>query len=193
MNKQQLNTMAIAARNGDDAALWEVKAHFQKMIHSLSEANRNRVKQEHFEEQCFDLIDETIMDFDGTLGDFSQLVVHNIKRRLGRTKKRHSVKCKGIETVSLPCRESEDGFVEMEFVDDLAIVDDNFLTKEKITSLAAGDQRKMRVLTFMIDPGYSESSTARLLAQQDGKNVDTHRKFIQRLRKDCQKVLAHAI
>lgn len=193
VNKQQLNNLAFEARNGDKTAVWEVKAYFQAMIHSLSESNRNRVNQANFEEQCFTLLDETISSYDISQGDFAQLAVNNIKRRLGRAKKRQNTKNRGVETVPLPHRESEDGFVEMDIVDDLAIVDDNFLTKEKITSLAAGDPRKMRVLTFMIDPGYSESTTARLLAQQDGRNVAAHRKFIQRLRGDCQKVLAHVV
>ncbi|MDQ0168714.1 hypothetical protein J2T19_000151 [Paenibacillus tundrae] len=195
LNKQQLNNLATKAKNGDSDAMWEVKYHFQKMIHQMSEYNRNRLNQADFEDECFKIIEETVMRFEAEKGDLPQLVVNFIKRRLGRTTKRYSTKTKADEyvTVSMVHNENTDGYMEFEIQDDLAIVDKDLMYNERITGLAAGDSKKLAILKAWSEPGHSVTATAQELALLFGGKAESHRKSITRFRSDCQKALACAI
>lgn len=195
LNKQQLNILATNAKNGDSDAMWEVKYHFQKMIHQMSEYNRNRLNQADFEDECFKIIEDTVMRFEAEKGDLPQLVVNFIKRRLGRSTKRYSKKTKADEYVTVPMvhNENTDGFTEYEIQDDLAIVENEILYNERITGLAAGDSRKLAILNTWSEPEYNDSKTAEELALQCGGKAESHRKFIVRFRSECKKALACAI
>ncbi|WP_339273804.1 hypothetical protein MKY59_21665 [Paenibacillus sp. FSL W8-0426] len=193
VDKKQLNIIAIRARQGDEGAMWEVKYHFQSMIHRMSEQNRNRIVQADFEDECFKIIEDVVHRFDEAKGDIPQLVVNFIKRRLGRSAARYKKKTKESVNVPMEQKVSDDGYAEYEIVDDLAIVDRNFLFNERITGLAAGDSRKLAILNTWSEPGFNNSETAKLLAQQCGGNPESHRKFIVRFRSECQKALANAV
>ncbi|WP_427050431.1 hypothetical protein [Paenibacillus sp. TC-CSREp1] len=195
LNKQQLNNLAVKAKNGDLDAMWEVKFHFQKMIHQLSEYNRNRLNQADFEDECFKIIEEIVMRFEIDKGDLPQLVVNFIKRRVGRSTKRYEKKTKSENyvTVSMIQSETAEGYTEFEIQDDLAIVDKDLMYNERITGLAAGDSKKLAILKAWSEPGHSVTATAQELALLFGGKAESHRKSITRFRSDCKKALACAI
>ncbi|MEI2280741.1 hypothetical protein [Paenibacillus polysaccharolyticus] len=195
LNKQQLNNLAVKAKNGDLVAMWEVKFHFQKMIHQLSEYNRNRLNQADFEDECFKIIEEIVMRYEIDKGDLPQLVVNFIKRRVGRTTKRYEKKTKSENyvTVSMIQSETAEGYTEFEIQDDLAIVDKDLMYNERITGLAAGDSKKLAILKAWSEPGHSVTATAKELALLFGGKAESHRKSITRFRSECEKALACAI
>lgn len=196
MTDIQLNILGVKAKSGDDESRWKVKSYFQKAIHLLSDANRNRLgSQSDFEEECYKIIDDTIDRFDPTLGNLRQLVINFIKRRVGRTTKRYSEKVRksGFTLVSLTPTQHDDDTLEYDISDDLAIVDMNYLLNERIALLAEGDPRKLAILNEWLWPDNNDSNTAELLAQRFGGNQESHRKSIIRFKKRCQKALADAI
>ncbi|MEK3836499.1 hypothetical protein [Paenibacillus sp. FSL R7-0128] len=191
MNKEQLNSLAIEARAGSVNAMWEVKAHFQKTIHRLSESNRNMVRsQQKFEEDMFKRIEEAVRIYKPECGNFEPLVISKLYERLRRWQKRHIGVTQGAQVLSIN-REIEEH--DYDIKDDLAIVDAELLKNEKITGLAAGDPRKLAILNSWLDPYFNDSSTADLLAQIYGGKSESHRKFIGRFRNACQTALADAI
>lgn len=197
VDNTQLNSLAVLAGNGDDEAMWMVKAHFQSWIHTLSDQNRNRISsQSKFEEECWKIIEGTTKKFDPNLGNFSQLVVNFVKRRLGRTTKRHKeiTEKYGVFTTSLDVQIStDDGFIEYEVEDRLATVDDRLLLDEKIASLAGSDPRKMAILNTWKQSNITDTLTADLLAQSYGGKAESHRKFVTRFKSQCQTALADAV
>lgn len=197
MTDEKLNNLGHRARNGDTGARWEVKAYFQRFIHQLSEANRNRVRnQADFEEECYKIIDATIDRFDKELGNLRQLVVNFLKRRLGRTTRRHEERLKkyGVSLITMQYTEPDDDTpLEYEVPDDLAIIDRDLELKEKIAFLAEGDPRKMAILNAWTYKQFSDSSTAVLLAQSYGGKAESHRKYVSRFKSQCQKALAYAV
>ncbi|WP_149093372.1 hypothetical protein [Paenibacillus terrae] len=191
---RQLNSIILAAQNGCVASMWEVKYRFSHLVHTLSEDNRNHIKCQHeFEDECFKVIEETVALFEPSKGDFPQLLYRCLTRRLARAKERYKNRTSGFTVVLLPTiKDESDGYVEVEIIDDLAIVDKNISLNERITGLAAGDPRKVTILKSWTEPDYCESDTALLLAKQFGGKSETHRKAITRFRTHCQKALVCA-
>ncbi|MMZ45525.1 hypothetical protein D1872_71260 [compost metagenome] len=193
VNKEQLNTLAVRAKAGDTSSMWEIKFHFQNTIHRMSDANRNKLtSQSRFEDECFEIIEDTVRRFDPDKGDLPQLIVNFIKRRLGRSVKRHLIKTRENVVIPLVANTDSEGYAEYDIKDDLAIVDGNIMLNERITGLAAGDLRKLAILKSWTEPEYCESDTALLLAKQLGGKPESHRKAITRFRSECQKTLACA-
>ncbi|WP_213528742.1 hypothetical protein [Paenibacillus cisolokensis] len=79
---------------------------------------------------------------------------------------------------------------EIEIIDDLAVVDDEMITKERITALAGGDPRRLAILNAWTYDGFNDSQTASLLAQRYGGNTESHRKYVARFRTACRAALA---
>lgn len=194
-NDQQLNSLAILAHNGCRESMWEIKSKFLKFIHTLSDSCRNDISsQSDFEEECFKIVEETVKSFDAASGDFAQLLVQNIKRRLGRSRTRFKQCKKRDKPGPMPIiSDGEDGNEPFDIKDDLAIIDERLLLNEKITGLAAGDLRKLAILNSWLDPYYNDSTTAASLARSVGGKPESHRKFIGRFRTECQKALANAV
>src|SRR5690554_266790 len=89
---------------------------------------------------------------------------------------------------------NEDGEeVEFEPVDVLADVESEVLKKETIDLLAKGDRRKLKVLESWAVGNKNDKQISRTLASTFGGNPESHRKYIQRFRKDCHNILATAI
>lgn len=78
----------------------------------------------------------------------------------------------------------------IEFSDDLAVVDDALLVKEKIALLAKGDLKKRAILIAWSDGFYNDSALSELLAQLFGGKPESHRQAIKRFRSFCQESLA---
>ena len=85
--------------------------------------------------------------------------------------------------------EDEDKQLGFDEVDVLANVESDVIAKEMTALLAQDDHRKKVILGNWILGNDSSSDISRLLAQTFGGNVESHRKFIQRFRKDCRESL----
>lgn len=198
MNDQQLNSFATLAQQGDLQAMWEIKGYFQSFIEELSDYSRNYIKsQEKFEEECYKILDETVYEFIPSRGNFRQLAVQSIKRRLGRARKRHQAALEryGISIISLteqPTSDGSDEIVEFDVEDRLATVDSNLLLNEKIASLAGSDSRKLAILNLWTQPNTTDSHIAHLLAQMFGGNAESHRRYVNRFKSQCKVALACA-
>lgn len=191
MDKEQLNKLAVEAKEGSVSAMWEVKAYFHNLVLRLSETNRNMVRsQQKFEEDLFKRIEEAVGIYRPECGNFEPLVVTKLYERLRRWQKRHIGVTRGAKVLSIN-REIEENDYDIQ--DDLAIVDAELLKNERITGLAAGDSRKLAILKSWLDPYFNDSTTAILLAQDCGGKAESQRKFIQRFRTECQKALANAV
>lgn len=198
MDNEQLNSLAIKAKNGDWLSMWQLKGYFHSYIAQLSDTSRNHISsQEKFEDECFKLIEETVSRFDSSRGNFRQLVVNSFKRRLGRMRSRYREKLEryDVEFVPLRCRTStdEDGFQEYDVEDRLAAVEAKILLNEKIASLAGSDPRKMAILNTWATSTITDTLTADLLAQAYGGKAESHRKFVTRFKSQCQTALADAV
>ena len=94
-------------------------------------------------------------------------------------------------------REGEAGDKDEEYTlepeDVLADVESEVIAKEMTVLLAQDDHRKKVILGNWINGNDNTSDIARLLAQTIGGNVEAHRKYIQRFRKECRDKLATAI
>lgn len=76
-----------------------------------------------------------------------------------------------------------------QFEDVSADVEAEVLYKEKVDLLAQDDERKKVVLEHWTK-GASDSSISELLAQLFGGKSESHRKFVRRFRKECQRILS---
>ncbi|MEK4360870.1 hypothetical protein NYE48_28075 [Paenibacillus sp. FSL M7-1455] len=201
MNNAQLNSIALLAKGGDVEAMWSLKGYFHPFIIQLSDSCRNQMdSQEKFEDESFRIIEETVSRFDATLGNFRQLAVHSIKRRLGRRKRRYRNSLEtwnvAFESIDGRFREQDDGFTECVIEDRLATVDERILLNElneKIASLAGSDPRKLAIVNAWTKSDYTDSSIADLLAQTFGGKSESHRKFIARFKSQCKIALACAV
>lgn len=181
--------MVHRAKQGDDTAMWGIILHFQRYIHRLSERNRNLIRsQAEFEEDCFKRVREAVDTYEPGRGSFSSHVQAKIYERLNRWKKRHLDRSRCLEVISITNREG----VDLEFEDDLAVVDSSYSLNERIAILADGDSRKLAILSEWTNPDPNDSNIAKLLAQRHGGNSESHRKFINRFRTRCQQALLHA-
>lgn len=189
MEAEQLNSLVHRAKRGDETAMWEVILHFQSYIHQLSERNRNLIRsQSDFEEDCFKRVREAVSTYEPGRGSFVSHVRAKIYERLNRWKKRHLDRSRCLEVISITNREG----VDLEFEDDLAVVDRNISLNERIALLAEGDSRRFTILSEWTNPEPNDSNIAKLLAQRHGGNSESHRKFINRFRTRCQQALAYA-
>lgn len=195
MDKAQLNNLALAAQNGDQDAMWLIKYHFQEYIAKTSDINRNKLtNQEAFEEQCYKLVESTVKRFNPNLGSLDWLVKTSIIRRLSRSTNRFGKKTKGAIITRLPTLVDDEGHEEDALKDDLAIIDSNFLFKERITGLAAGDSVRLAILNAWSEATRTNDlETAKMLAHRYGGKPESHRKAIIRFRSKCQVTLANVI
>ncbi|WP_178023061.1 helix-turn-helix domain-containing protein [uncultured Paenibacillus sp.] len=191
MQTEQLNKAVIKAKNGDGEAMWSIIAHFQDYIHKLSDRNRNLVKsQEDFEDQCFKRVEEAVHSYDPKRGSFTSHVEAKLHERLNRCKKRNIKKNGSVEVVSITSRDG----VDIDFEDDLAIVDGNrIFANEKIAFLAEGDPLKLAILKAWSDGVFRPKDVTILLAQNFGGKSESHRKQITRFRSHCQTKLAYVV
>lgn len=199
MNNQKLNSLAVSAGSGDIPALWELKAYFHPFIVDLSESNRNSIaSQEKFEDECMKIIDDLVTRFDPRVGNFRQLTVNFIKRRLGRcvarqknAREKHKV-YGSILSLDAPVETKDGRLADIDIEDRLATVESNLLLNEKIASLAGSDSRKLAILNLWTQPNITDSYIAHLLAQMFGGKVESHRKSVHRFKSECKLALANA-
>ncbi|MHA7962827.1 hypothetical protein ACX93W_01695 [Paenibacillus sp. CAU 1782] len=190
--ENELNSLAINARNGCEESYHEVLEHFLPQIYRMSEYIWHSVSNEtHFEQSCLVGIKDAIARFDPTRGNFSAQVNWRFRQALWRSTERLKKRRRGYQIDSLDeqVKSEEEKTSKYEVIDDLAIVDDNYLVMERIALLAEGDPRKLAILTAWTNGETNDSETASFLAKRYGGNSESHRKFILRFRTNCQKTL----
>lgn len=194
MKTKNLNELVARAKQGCCESRWMVKRSFQNLIHKQSDRVRNQISNvAAFEEACYSRIDQLIDYYDLDKGmSFRRMVITHIFRRARDYINQYSYS--GYTLISINDTESRDGYNlkqrSYEIPDDLAIVDDDLITKEKIARLAANDPRKLAILTAWTYECINDTETAAMLAQRFGGNSESHRKYIQRFRTACQENLA---
>lgn len=124
----------------------------------------------------------------------------NNKKQLIRIINRHVKEAKEVynkeeatKFSELQATDEEGEVLEFEPVDVLADVESEVIKKETIDLLAKGDRRKLKVLESWVDGNKNDKQISRTLASTFGGNPESHRKYIQRFRKDCRNILATAI
>lgn len=118
-------------------------------------------------------------------GSTKGLTIFHIKNHV----KRHCDRKKQREMESLEKMTEEWEDKDLDFKDDLAVVDDALLVNEKITFLAGGDVKRRFILKAWSEGYDNESKLAVLLSQRFGGKTESHHKFIRRFRVECQKEL----
>lgn len=185
------------AKGGCKDSMWKIKGEFVSLIHTLSDKNRNAIRDiAKFEEGCFRRIEYAVTTYNGSKSRFFSFVFRTLTRYLSSERERYRYYRRGFETIGMSYRNEDGEEVEIEIVDILADVENEVLNGtevEKIALLAEGDPRRLAVLNAWKQGCYNDSDLALLLAKQHGGKSESHRKFISRFRAKCQTALADAI
>ncbi|WP_337102388.1 hypothetical protein [Paenibacillus sp. YIM B09110] len=197
MNNEQLNILAVKAREGSEVSYHEILQHFLPKIYRMSQNIWHSVVNEtHFEQSCLVGIQDAIKRFDPEKGAFSTQVNYRFRQALWRSTTRLKKRRRGYEIDSLDVSSSDvedERSNNYEVEDNLAVIDDSILVHEKIALLAEDDSRKLAILNAWSNGEYNDSDTASFLAKRYGGNSESHRKFINRFRTTCQKALAYPL
>ncbi|MFD1267551.1 hypothetical protein ACFQ3Y_08960 [Paenibacillus motobuensis] len=194
IDEDKIEQVLKEAKKGDVGAVWVIKSFFLRDIYrESSQMWRDVVDETEFEDSCFKKIEYIIKVFDPlktniSFSNFVRWQIRGIKKEfLGRKSK------KKINTI--PIEEKTDCGVRTEeniFIDDLTVVEEEVMGREIVSLLTQGDYRRGLVLTSWMF-GFTDATTQRLLTQQLGGKRATHKKYIQRLRTECQKALSDAV
>lgn len=188
---KQLNNLALKAKFGCKASLWEFRSVFIDKIHEMSNKNWYRIhSEERFEESCFSRIDYVVRTFSPEKGDVYKLVMWNLRELLKQHRKRFSARPK---VLSMSNTVGESGAeLGTQIIDDSAsaIIDDKLMVNEKIALIAKGDPRKEMILKLWACGIDETKHIARVLAKNCGGNISSHRIYTHRFRARCRKALA---
>jgi hypothetical protein len=184
INIHELNNAVLRFQQGDQSAIDDVCKVILPIISRYSEVIWFKVKNEsEFECRCILKIKRAAKSFDVTKGNFISLARNILnKEKSDFLKRRKSQPMQSIESLA--------GF---DIKDEMVSVEKDFEVKEKVTHLAAGDRRKLAILNHWSDGVFCDSKLSRLLAQSFGGKVESHRKFIQRFRTECQTTAATTV
>lgn len=191
-----MNSLAREARTGCELAMSELYRYFIPIISRISRRIRHIIDDEvAFEAECYKRIEKSVQGFDNTKVSFYGIVSYQLRlaeryftTRRGRQRKIVS----SFESLIEQSDSKTEAKRTVSFVDDLAVIDDRLLVKEKIALLAKGDPKKVAILIAWSDGFYNESALSELLAQLFGGKPDSHRKSIIRFRYSCRETLVES-
>jgi hypothetical protein len=191
--EEQLNTLAIRSQRGCSEAKRELLRWFLPKLYALSESIWYKINNQcHFEAYCIDLFERAIKNYSADRGNFSTLVKYMLRK--ARLKylcdRERNSKVRYIRYQDDLVANTDEKEIPYESVDELAIIEDSLLVKEKIALLAKGDSRKKAILLAWSDGFYNDSALSELLAQLFGGKPESHRQAIKRFRSFCQASLA---
>lgn len=169
---------------------WELIAKHSRLIYTLSERNRNRIRsQESFENDCFVRI-AYIYDNQMHKGwrNIDGLIRRSIYRLLLQQIDRERKWRRGY-TIEEGTENSEDVDLIERIPDDGASVDSDLMAKEKIARLAADDLRKVAILNDWASGYTNDSELAARMSAELGGSRETHRTYIRRFRDRCKVVI----
>jgi len=193
-----LNILVERYKTGDGAALNSLFEMFAPIIEKHSEQIWYKIdNQAEFECRCIRQIEKALHNFDTKRGKLKTLIVGVILKEKADYLARRTRKLVPI-TLDKPIYIDKDGDeVEFEVEDVLANVEDGIIEREsvneKVALLAKGDSRRMAILNAWADGEFNDLELSRVLAHSFGGQENTHRKFIQRFRIECQERLLNAI
>ena len=145
------------------------------------------VYTEDFEERCI-----------GYIGQYLRLSPKNkenksyLMRMIKRKSKEVREEYAATNSINMSELEIEDDYgdrTEFDPMDVLADVESEVIAKEMTALLAQGDHRKKEILGYWSIGNTNHALISRLLAQTLGGNKESHRKAINRFRKDCHEYL----
>ena len=172
---------------------WELIARHTKLIYTLSENNRHRVRsQETFENDCFTKIGYIYDNYERKgWRNIDGLIKRNIYRLLIQQIEREKKWRRGylIEDRG-GGGESREDIVDLleQIPDDGVEVESNVMAKEKIARLAT-DDRRLVILNEWSEGYTNDSELAARLCSEFGSSHNTQRKHIQRFRNHCKEVI----
>lgn len=195
MDDKKLNTLAAKVKSGEKDAKWQLIHHFTGLIYKLSDKNSRKLKQESFENDCFNSIIRAARHFNPERASFRTLATRSIYRTLSKHKERYKQYLNGSTVCSLH------GLIESE--EDLPIADETvdvekslitkMLVQEGIALLAEGDPRRVAAIEAWMEGYKNTTELAARLSQYFGGSTASNRKFITRFKAECQKALVDAI
>jgi DNA-directed RNA polymerase specialized sigma subunit len=194
ITNKQLNRLATSAKLGCPEAKDELLRHYIPIIERLSKSIWYYIEDtDAFETYCYKRLEDAIKRFDPSRGSFSWQMQFRLRQAKSHFLKNRGRKLKQIQSLDDLGEVSDSKTKRKEYfepIDDLAVVEDELLVKEKIALLAKGDSRKKAILLAWSDGFYNDSALSELLAQLFGGKPESHRQAIKRFRSFCQASLA---
>jgi hypothetical protein len=193
-NLIMIDRLALEAREGCEKAVDKLCRYYLPEIEKISKAIWYRVSNEAaFECNCILEIKNALKRFDRDKGHFDFLVRRMIKKAARKSVARGSKKRDNITSLDKMVKDKddsqEDGLKTFDIPDNV-IIEDSLITKEIVSNLAEGDERKEYILTCWSEGIYNETNISELLAQRFGGNARSHCKYLQRFREKCKIRLA---
>src|SRR5699024_2615715 len=145
-----------------------------------------------FEHTCFTNIGRELLK--GEVKSVRAMAIHYIRRAEARHLKITKYERPDFfSEVGTTGKEEGEEVLDFEHEDVLADVEKEVMVKEMTALLAQDDHRKKMILGSWSDGNDNNSTISNLLAQTLGGKSESHRKYIQRFRKDCREILSTAI
>src|SRR5690625_3965587 len=154
-----------------------------RIIYETSDKIRtSAIDQTHFEERCIKRIARYLKEDRNRLKN-----KRYIKSMVKREASDYIKWCRKEEASMFSEIDLTDDEEDLEFdpMDVLANVESEVIAKEMTALLAQGDHRKKVILGYWTIGNTNHALISRLLAQTMGGDKETHRKAINRFRKDC--------
>lgn len=189
MNKKELNNLVFQYQSGEEERLPEIFETVRPLIEQASdEVAKYETNFSKFDCRIITLLKSLAEKFDRDKHDFlsaaKALIDRNKAQYIRRARKR---KDPDIPLSAFDSKSDDDlGF---QFEDVLANVEETITLQEKIALLAQGEEKKELIL-LQWSGSVDDSTIASLLQQRFGGNKESHRKYVQRFRKQCATTLA---
>lgn len=187
MSKNQLNSLVMSYRNGNEQALDEIFRKVNPLIERAS-SELDHLVGDVTKFDCRVILKAKQLvekSFDTTKGNFISVLKTTISKEKSDFLNRRTKNLDEISMEFLAEPQGDELGYQFEASDN---TEDEILFNEKIALLAQGDQRKTVVLNEW-SKGAADKSISELLAQRFGGKSESHRKFITRFKTDCQKRL----
>lgn len=184
---KELNSETTICPEGE--ALTEVYRRFLPTINRTTLSIWYKVRDETvFVNRCIRKIEHAVRTYDSEKGSLDSAIFGAIRKSAAMLVKDSRVPWwRFVYQSEEGTNGGEDNPID--YIDDLAVVDDELMVKDRIASLAGDDSRRMFILKAWSEGLYNESELATLLAQRFGGNARSHCRFIQRFRIECQEKL----
>jgi DNA-directed RNA polymerase specialized sigma24 family protein len=165
----------------------EVYKKFIPIVTKESFSHWHQLKDEtEFEQRCYEKLKHCVDTFDESKGKIFSYCYKAVQNELSDFLNRRKMQRDHLTSYEVL---ADSGWDKQ---DALASVEHDLLLNEKAALLAEGDSKRLAILNAWID-GCNDSEISRLLAQSFGGKPDSHRKYIQRFRTECQTTLASAV
>lgn len=205
MIPEKLNELAVAAKNGDKAAMEELYRYFIPKINEIADEIWYMLKDESaFRYACYKQIEYAVGYYDPSKANFETVMMKTIYRTKYkylndeyRSDDRENVLM--IESMTVNDKEGEPRPFEppAEIAPgELLDVEKEVIKREeqeelikKIASVGRGDEQKKRTVIKCWIEGLNDTETAEELGARFGGTFEANRKYIQRFKSRCRHAL----